>query len=83
MQDDQGESIAASELRQFIERLEQLETERKEIGAQVAEVYAEAKGRGYSTKALRTIVALRKRDQDDIAEEDAILDAYKSALGMT
>jgi uncharacterized protein (UPF0335 family) len=46
------------------------------------EVMAEAKGRGYDTKALRKIIAMRKRDRDDLAEEEAMLDLYKSALGM-
>lgn len=75
-------TIAADELRQFIERYEHLEAEKKDIADQQKEVMAEAKGRGYDTKVLRKIVALRKRRADDIAEEEAILDLYKSALGM-
>ena len=75
-------TIAADELRQFIERFEQLEAEKKDIADQQVELMAEAKGRGYDTKVLRKIVALRKRRADDIAEEEAILDLYKSALGM-
>jgi len=49
---------------------------------QQKEVMAEAKGRGYDTKIMRKIVSLRKRDQSDIAEEEAVLDMYKEALGM-
>jgi uncharacterized protein (UPF0335 family) len=45
-------------------------------------VMAEAKGRGYDTKVIRKVVALRKRDQNDIAEEEAVLEMYKEALGM-
>ncbi len=74
--------IAASELKQFVERIERLEEEKKEIAEQIKEVMAEAKGRGYDTKVLRQVVALRKRDADDIAEEEAVLEMYKSALGM-
>ena len=75
--------IAADELRQFIERYEQLESEKKDITEQQKELMAEAKGRGYDTKVIRMIIGLRKRDRDDIAEEEAILDMYKAALGMT
>lgn len=73
---------AGEELRQFIERIEHLEAEKKEIMAQIKEVYSEAKGRGYLIMAIRKIVALRKRSADDIAEEEAVLDMYRAALGM-
>lgn len=74
--------VTADELRQFIERYERLEMEKKDLADQQKEVMAEAKGRGYDTKVMRKIVALRKRDKDDIAEEEAVLDMYKEALGM-
>jgi len=74
--------VAAAELRQFVERVERLEQEKKDLGEQIKEVMAEAKGRGYDTKVMRKLIALRKRDKDDIAEEEAILDLYKEALGM-
>ena len=74
--------VTADELRQLIERVERLEQEKKDIAEQVKEVFAEAKGRGYDTKVMRKIVALRKRDKDDIAEEEAVLEMYKEALGM-
>lgn len=74
--------ITAGELRQFIERFERLEAEKKDIADHQKEVMAEAKGRGYDTKVMRKITALRKRDRDDIAEEEAILGMYKDALGM-
>ena len=74
--------VTADELRQFIERFERLEMEKKDISDQQKEVMAEAKGRGYDTKVMRIIVSLRKRDQNDIAEEEAVLDMYKGALGM-
>lgn len=79
---DAAWSIAADELRQFIERYESLEAEKKDIADQQKEVMAEAKGRGYDTKVIRKVVALRKRRADDLAEEEAILEMYKSALGM-
>jgi len=74
--------VTAGELRQFVERLEQLDTEKKDLADQMKEVMAEAKGRGYDTKVIRKLVALRKRDKDDIAEEEAVLEMYKEALGM-
>jgi uncharacterized protein (UPF0335 family) len=74
--------VTADELRQFIERFERLEAEKKDIAEQQKEVMAEAKARGYDTKVLRKVVALRKRDADDIAEEEAMLEMYKEALGM-
>ena len=74
--------VTADELRQFVERYERLEQEKKDIADQQKEVMAEAKGRGYDTKVLRKIVSLRKRDPDDINEEEAVLEMYKEALGM-
>lgn len=75
-------AVSSDELRQFIERAEQLASEKKAIAEQEKEVFAEAKGRGYDTKALRKIIALRKRKPDDIAEEEAVLQMYRDALGM-
>ena len=80
--DDQSYTVTADELRQFIERAEHLEAEKKDIAEQISEVMAEAKGRGYDTKALRTLLKMRKQNRDQRAEEEAILDLYKSALGM-
>lgn len=75
--------VTADELRQFIERYERLEQEKKDIMDHQKEVMAEAKGRGYDVKVMRKIIALRKRDQNDIAEEEAVLEMYKEALGMS
>lgn len=75
-------NVTAEELRQFIERAEQLEAEKKDIAEQEKELFAEAKGRGYDTKIMRKIIALRKRKPDEIAEEEAILEMYKEALGL-
>ena len=82
MIDDASHRVAADELRQFIERFERLEEEKGEIVEQQKEVMAEAKGRGYDTKVMRKVIALRKRDKDDVAEEEAVLELYKEALGM-
>ena len=74
--------VAGEELRQFVERFERLEIEKKDISDQQKEVMVEAKSRGYDTRIMRKIVSLRKRDREDIAEEEAILSMYKTALGM-
>ncbi|WP_299603750.1 DUF2312 domain-containing protein [uncultured Tateyamaria sp.] len=75
--------VTADELRQFVERFERLEMEKKDIADQQKEVMAEAKARGYDTRVMRKVIALRKRDSDDIAEEEAVLEMYKEALGMS
>jgi uncharacterized protein (UPF0335 family) len=75
-------NVTAEELRQFVERYEQLEAEKKDIVEQMKEVLAEAKGRGYDSKVLKKLIALRKRSSDDIAEENAVLEIYAAALGM-
>lgn len=85
MTDDmRGHNIApaATELRQFIERIEHLEREKRDLGALIKEALAEAKGRGYDTKVMRKLIALRRRKPDDIAEEQAVMETYKAALGM-
>lgn len=75
-------AVAADELIQFVERAERLAAEKKDIAEQEKEVFAEAKARGYDTKVLRKVIALRARDPNDVAEEEAVLDMYKTALGM-
>lgn len=77
------ENAAGEELRQFIERVEHLEAEKKEIAEGIREVLSEAKGRGYSPTILRKVIARRKRSADDIAEEEVVLDTYLAALGMS
>lgn len=78
---DNAYAVTAEELRQIIERYEQLEREKKEIAEEQKEVMAEAKGRGYDSKVLRKLIAERKRKPDDLAEEQAVLDLYREALG--
>lgn len=74
--------VTAEELRQFVERIERLEQEKKDIADQIKEVFAESKSRGYDAKALKSIISLRKKDKDQVAEEEAVLELYKEALGM-
>jgi uncharacterized protein (UPF0335 family) len=74
--------VTADELKQYVERYEHLDAEKKDISDQQKEILQEAKGRGYDTKVLKKIIALRKRSSDDIAEEEAVLELYKAALGM-
>ncbi|SEU02406.1 DUF2312 domain-containing protein [Paracoccus homiensis] len=75
-------TIAQDELRQFIEQIEAAEAEKADIAEVIKEHYAEAKARGYDTKAMRRIVALRKRDRDELAEAEAIEQMYREALGV-
>ncbi|WP_192856855.1 DUF2312 domain-containing protein [Manganibacter manganicus] len=76
------DTVAAAELRQLIERIERLEEEKTTLQDDIKEVMAEAKGRGYDTKAIRTIIRLRKKDPSERQEEEAMIDLYKAALGM-
>lgn len=82
MADGKNSSTAGEELRQFIERYERLEAEKKDIADGQKEVMAEAKGRGYDTKVMRRLLAERKRDPNDLSEEEAVLEMYRAALGM-
>ena len=75
-------AVSDDQLRLFIERIERLEEEKKGISDDVRDVYSEAKGVGYDTKIMRQIVRLRKMSHQDRQEMEAILDIYKSALGL-
>ena len=74
--------IAGERLKSFIERIERLEEERRALGADIKEVYAEAKGTGFDTKIMRQVIRLRRMDKDDLDEQESLLDVYKRALGM-
>jgi len=80
---DTSQTVAAGQLRAFIERIERLEEEKKAIADDIKEVFAEMKGTGFDTKAVRQIIRLRKQDQAERQEAEAILDLYMAALGMT
>ena len=81
--DDQpAHRFAKDQLKAFVERVERLEEEKKTIADDIRDVYAEAKGNGFDTKALRTVVRLRKQDVNERKEQEAILETYLHALGM-
>lgn len=79
---ESSQTVAAGQLRAFIERIERLEEEKKTIADDIKEVYAEAKGTGFDAKAMRKIISLRKQDQAERQEAEAMVDLYKNALGM-
>ncbi|MGO9005975.1 MAG: DUF2312 domain-containing protein [Beijerinckiaceae bacterium] len=75
--------VAAEELKQFVERIERLEEEKKALADDIRDVYAELKGRGFDAKAVRQIVRIRKQDHSERKEMEAILELYMQALNMT
>jgi uncharacterized protein (UPF0335 family) len=74
--------IAGDRLKSFIERIERLEEEKRALSEDIKEVFAEAKGDGFDTKIMRQILKIRKMDQDELDEQEAMLDVYLRALGM-
>lgn len=79
---DGNEGVAAEELKQFLERIERLEQEKADIASDIKEVYGEAKGRGFDTKALRLIIRLRKKPAEERQAEKSIVELYCQALGV-
>ena len=82
VQEQPATRFAKDHLRAFIERIERLEEEKKVISDDVRDVYSEAKANGFDVKALRSIVRLRKQDENERKEHEAILETYMHALGM-
>ena len=76
------ENVSEAQLRQYVERIERIEEEMDGVKADRKDVYSEAKSVGFDTKTLRSIVRLRKKDKDTRDHEEAMLDTYKSALGL-
>ena len=76
------EGVAGDRLRSFIERIERLEEERTSIGADIREVYAEAKSAGFDVKTMRQLIKIRKMDATDRDEQEELLAVYKAAVGM-
>ena len=74
--------IAGAQLKSFIERIERLEEEKRALAEDIKEVYSEAKGAGFDAKIMRQIIKIRRMDEDDLDEQEALLDTYKRALGM-
>jgi uncharacterized protein (UPF0335 family) len=76
-------NVSAEQLKLFIERIETLEEEKRGLSDDLKDVYAEAKSNGYDVKTMRTIVRLRRMDRNDRAEQEALLETYMAALGLT
>ena len=74
--------IAADRLRSLVERIERLEEERKALGSDIKDIYAEAKSAGFDTKVLRQLIRIRKQEPADVEEQETLLDVYRRALGM-
>jgi uncharacterized protein (UPF0335 family) len=74
--------VGVERLRSFIERLERLEEEKREVQDQIKDVFAEAKGEGFDVKTIRQVLRLRKLKDNDRSEQEELLELYKSALGM-
>jgi uncharacterized protein (UPF0335 family) len=74
--------VAGAQLKSFIERIERLEDEKRALGEDIKEVYAEAKGTGFEPKIMRQLIRIRKMDNNERDEQESLLDLYKRALGM-
>lgn len=81
-QSNQIGGIAAEALRQLIERIERLEEEKATLGADIKDVYSQAKSQGFDTKIIRQIIRLRKLEDQEREEIEQLLDLYKAAIGM-
>lgn len=79
---DAAAGFAKDQLKAFVERVERIEQEIREMNADKRDIYAEAKGNGFCPKALKEIVALRRKDADERAEHESIVQLYMQALGM-
>jgi uncharacterized protein (UPF0335 family) len=77
------DAVAGEQIRAFVERIERVQEEIDALNGDKKEIYAEAKGNGFNTKVLKRIVQIRKMDQNERLEEDALLELYLTALGMT
>ncbi|MEJ1161951.1 DUF2312 domain-containing protein [Prosthecomicrobium sp. N25] len=75
--------FAADQLKSFVERIERLEEEKQTIQDDIKDVYAEAKGTGFDVKILRQVIRIRKQDKSEREEQEAVLDLYLQALGMS
>lgn len=81
---DQAETggIAADRLRSLVDRIERLEEERKALGSDIKDIYAEAKSAGFDVKVLRQLIRIRKQEPAEVEEQETMLDVYRRALGM-
>lgn len=74
--------LSAEHLKQFVERIERLEEEKKSLTNDIKDVYQEAKANGFDVKTLREVIKIRKMDSSDLEEQEYLLDTYKRALGL-
>ncbi len=74
--------VAADRLRSIVDRIERLEGERKALGADIKDIYSEAKSAGFDVKALRRLIQIRKQEAAEVEEQETLLDVYRRALGM-
>ena len=74
--------VAAERLRSIVERIERLEEERKALGGDIKDIYAEAKSSGFDVKVLRQLIRLRRQEKAEVEEQESLLDVYRHALGM-
>ncbi|MDR3523731.1 MAG: DUF2312 domain-containing protein [Acetobacteraceae bacterium] len=75
-------NIAADRLRSIIDRIERLEEERKALGSDIKDIYAESKSAGFDPKVIRKLISLRKQEPAEVEEQETLLDVYRRALGM-
>ena len=75
-------NVSAERLRSLIERIERLEEERKALGSDIKDIYAEAKSAGFDVKVMRQLIRIRKQEPADVEEQETLLDVYRRALGM-
>lgn len=80
--DTKAGGIAADRLRSLVDRIERLEEERKALGSDIRDIYAEAKSAGFDVKVLRQLIRIRKQEAADVEEQETLLDVYRRALGM-
>ena len=73
--------VSGAQLRQFIERIENLETDKAELAERIRDVMAEAKGEGFDVKVMRQVIKLRRMKKEELAEQEELLELYRSALG--
>jgi uncharacterized protein (UPF0335 family) len=74
--------VAVERLRSLVERIERLEEERKALGSDIKDIYAEAKSAGFDVKVLRQLIRIRKQEAAEVEEQETMLDVYRRALGM-
>ena len=82
MENVMSEVVAADQLKQYVSRIERLESDKAEIADDIKQVFDEAKANGFDVKALRQVLKLKKLDKDSLAEQEAMLDLYRAALDI-